>query len=244
MQVIDKTKILLNAYTASDMSVASGVLEIANTPVSEKWKDVEDVKRETYAAGTLGDATIEFDDSGAINYDPSSPVRVVLRNTKTGTELPIVIYADSVPTDVEIAAQYATQLGVYGNISDFMFVSNVAEAVKVELNDGEYSDIFVETNVAGLSVADGTITLTPAVKAVGAGDAANLAGYNPATQYDKYTIDVKGVLDVNGHGGAVIHRHGVYVDNSLGDFASDWADVIAQGGVAAVGDLTPYTAVD
>lgn len=241
MQVIDKTKILLNAYTSTDISVANGVLEIANTPVSVKWKDVEDVKVESYAAGTKGQAAIDF---SSVSYDPNSPVRVVLRNTKTGEELPIVVYGDAAPTDVEIAAQYSTQLGMYIGVSNFKFISNVSEVVTVELDDAAYSNIFADTNVATLTVADGNITLTPAVVAVGAGDAANLSGYNPAFQYDKYTIDVKATLDVNGQGTVVTHRHVVYVKDTLTAFATDWAAVVAQGGVAAVADLTPYTAVD
>ena len=227
--------------------MVNGVLALDNTPISVKWKDVDAATATTYAAGSFARIVIDLDDSGALEYAANSPVKITFRNTTTGAETSLVVYGDSAPTDTEIAAAFVQQVGLFANVSDYVLDAPnshpaVAEVLDIDFNNADYNNVFVETNNDNLAVGTG-ITITDAVVPVGAGDAAHLAGYNPATTYNKFDLLVRSTLTTNGKDSAVLHQHTVYVDDSIALFATEFAGVVGQVTATTVAHHKEYTAV-
>lgn len=242
MRTIPRNKILLNAYTGNDMTVsAAGKLAIANTPVSIIWKKLFGHKKESYAAGSYAEIAINF---SAITPVSNGPHRIELRNNNTQAiqrKIERVVYGDASATEAEIGQAFADKFQEQsGPNSVFEYVSynTVTKVLTIRLKDSTYPAVSILSGITGL-----TSTITPAVLPVGSSDAANVSGYNPAAQYDKFTFQEEGTINEDGRDLPVLFEDVVYVETSLAAFTTDYDASVKNLTDNAEATARPYDAV-
>ena len=232
MKTISRNKILLNAYSPNDLTVANGRLVIASTPISLLWKKLFGYKVESYAAGSYSTLSIDFSGITAVS---NGPHRLMLKNSNSSAiqrTLEMVVYGDATATATEIATLFSQQVqNQSGPNSVFEWVSFSANVLTLQLKDTTYPIISYTSDIVGL-----TSVVTSATLPVGDSDAASVSGYVPGTQYDKYTFQEEGTVDQDGVAVNVLFEDVVYVDDTIAAFGTDHA-----ASVSALTDITDAT---
>jgi len=214
-------------------------VSLALTALSFLWSKLVGYKKVVYAAGSYARLAINLNGITVVNNGPHRLTLVNGNVSAVQREISLVVYGDATATASEIATQFANQIQAQsGPNSVFKFVSfnSGTNVLTVDLEDASYPAISYNTDIVGV-----TDTNTAAVKPVGASDAALLAGYNAAAQYDKFIFHVEGTFREGNNDVPVIYEDIVYVDDALTVFDTEHAAVMGRAGVNSVAGLKAYS---